>query len=88
VANADFAVDSLYEKLGAAGVEPLRADATIEAKGADASLAAELDVEVGAPVLVMRQMVVNSLERPIFVSTITYAGDRYRLRTYFARSPR
>jgi len=88
VANADFAVDSLYEKLGAAGVEPLRADATIEARGADAALAAELDVEVGAPVLVMRQMVVNSLERPIFVSTITYAGDRYRLRTYFARSPR
>ncbi len=87
VTKVDFAVDSLYQQLAAAGVEPLRADATIEAKGADAFLASQLDIDLGAPVLVMRQLVANTLGRPIFVSTITYAGDRYRLRTYFARSP-
>lgn len=87
IVGADFAIDSLYEQLSDAGVEPLRADATIEARGADDTLAHELDLDRGAPVLVMRQLVVNALDRPIFVSTITYAGDRYRLRTSFSRTP-
>jgi GntR family transcriptional regulator len=34
----------------------------------------------------MRQLAVDADEHPLFVSTIKYAGDRYRLRTYFARS--
>jgi GntR family transcriptional regulator len=35
----------------------------------------------------MRQVVVDSASRPIFASVIRYAGDRYRLRTSFVRSP-
>lgn len=85
--TADFSVDSLYETLAADGVEPLRADATVEAKGADLALAERLDLGVGMPVLVMRQLVVDRAERPLFVSEISYAGDRYRLRTFFARAP-
>jgi DNA-binding GntR family transcriptional regulator len=84
--DADFATDSLYEKLAEAGIEPRRADATIEAKEADAYAAEHLDLPVGKPVLVMRQLAVDADEHPLFVSTIKYAGDRYRLRTYFARS--
>jgi DNA-binding GntR family transcriptional regulator len=86
LAEADFAVDSLYERLAEAGIEPLRADATIEAREADAVVAENLDLAVGKPVLVMRQLAVDRTEHPLFVSTITYAGDRYRLRTFFARS--
>jgi len=86
--SADFAVDSLYERLAADGVEPLRADATVEAKGADAVLAERLDLQAGMPVLVMRQLVVDRSERPLFVSIISYAGDRYRLRTFFSRASR
>lgn len=84
--EADFSEDSLYGKLAEAGIEPLRADATIEAREADATVAEELDLAVGKPVLVMRQVAVDRSEHPLFVSTITYAGDRYRLRTFFARS--
>jgi GntR family transcriptional regulator len=86
LAAADFSVDSLYEKLAEAGIEPLRADATIEAREADTAAAENLDLAVGKPVLVMRQLAVDRAEHPLFVSTITYAGDRYRLRTFFARS--
>lgn len=88
VTDANFAVDSLYERLAVSGVEPLRADATIEAKAAEASVAKELHIDVGDPVLSIRQVVVDSDERPLFVSTVIYAGDRYRLRTSFARSRR
>jgi DNA-binding GntR family transcriptional regulator len=86
LADADFSVDSLYERLAEAGIEPLRADATIEAREADPIVAENLGLAVGKPVLVMRQLAVDRAERPLFVSTITYAGDRYRLRTFFARS--
>jgi GntR family transcriptional regulator len=83
---ADFTHDSLYEKLAEAGIEPLRADATIEAKEADERAGAMLDIPVGKPMLVMRQLAVDDAERPLFSSTIMYAGERYRLRTFFARS--
>jgi DNA-binding GntR family transcriptional regulator len=84
--EVDFATASFYEALADAGVEPLRADATIEAREATAAVADSLGLDVGKPVLVMRQVAVDEHERPLFVSTITYAGERYRLRTHFARA--
>ena len=36
----------------------------------------------------MRQVVVDRASEPVFASVIRYAGDRYRLRTFFARSGR
>jgi DNA-binding GntR family transcriptional regulator len=83
--EVDFTTASLYQELADAGVEPLRADATIEAKEADAQVAALLELQLGKPVLVMRQVAVDHAEHPLFTSTIRYAGDRYRLRTFFAR---
>jgi DNA-binding GntR family transcriptional regulator len=82
----DFTVASLYQELATAGVEPMRADATIEAQESDANAAALLDLAVGKPLLVMHQLAVDKAERPLFTSTIKYAGDRYRLRTFFART--
>ncbi len=84
-AEVDFSHASLYEQLAMAGLDLLRADSTIEAREADAGLAQNLSIEPGKPVLVMRQVVVDSADRPIFASVIRYAGDRYRLRTFFSR---
>jgi hypothetical protein len=33
----------------------------------------------------MHQTVVDAGERPLLASTIRYAGERYRLRTFFSR---
>lgn len=84
--SIDFTLASLYEQLSLAGLDLARADSTIEAKSADDYLSAHLEIDRGRPVLVMHQLVVDAAERPILASTIRYAGDRYRLRTFFARS--
>jgi DNA-binding GntR family transcriptional regulator len=81
----DFTRASLYDALGRAGLDLLRAESTIEAKPADVHLAEHLGVNLGTPMLVMHQVVVDGADRPIFSSDIRYAGDRYRLRTTFSR---
>ena len=86
IERVDFRERSLYSTLGAAGVQPVRADSTIEATKADERAAEHLDLAPGDPVLVMRQLALSAQQEPLFVSTIQYAGDRYRLRTSFARS--
>ncbi|MFJ8062751.1 GntR family transcriptional regulator [Streptomyces sp. NPDC096142] len=86
IEQIDFQEHSLYSTLSAAGVEPVRADSTIEATKADERTAGHLGLEPGDPVLVMRQLALNTQQEALFVSTIQYAGDRYRLRTSFARS--
>ena len=83
--SKDFSTASLYEELEAAGLTPVRADSTIEARAADEYAASRLDLEVGKPLLVMNQLVVDSADRPLFASKIQYSGERYRLRTFFAR---
>jgi GntR family transcriptional regulator len=85
--DVDFAEASLFGVLGAAGVAPVRADSTIEARAADGPTAERLGLDERAPVLVMRQLAVDAAERALFASSITYAGERYRLRTSFARRP-
>ncbi|MGX5680718.1 GntR family transcriptional regulator [Schumannella luteola] len=87
-AETDFTTASLYEELEAAGVSPQRADSTIEARAADEYAATHLDIAVGAPLLVMNQRVMDASDRPLLASKIQYSGDRYRLRTFFARGRR
>ena len=58
--------------------KPTKAAATEKSKAADKS--------AGKPLLVMRQIAFDELDRPLFTSTIRYVGDRYRLKTFFARS--
>ncbi len=81
----DFRTASLYEELEAAGLAPVRADSTIEARAADEYAAELLDIGVGKPLLVMNQRVMDVADRPLFASKIQYSGERYRLRTFFAR---
>jgi len=85
-AALDFTTASLYEALAAQDVHPVRAESTVEAVSAGDELARHLDLEPGKPVLVLTQVVVDSAERPVLSSVIQYSGDRYRLRTSFARS--
>jgi GntR family transcriptional regulator len=85
IGKADFTTDSLYSTLSGAGIEPLRAEATMEAREATPDEARHLRIAPGKPLLVMHQLAVDTGERPLFSSTIRYAGERYRLRTSFAR---
>lgn len=84
--DADFSTGSLYDELSEAGLEFSGANSTIESRPADEHVARHLDLEVGRPILALSQVVVDGADRPLFVSTIQYRGDRYRLRTYFSRS--
>jgi GntR family transcriptional regulator len=86
IRKIDFSGGSLYRTLAEAGIEPVRADATVEAREADVSEAGHLRLAPGKPLLVMRQLVFDVSDRPLFRSTLKYAGERYRLRTSFSRS--
>ena len=86
LADVDFRTESLYTALASAGLVLANAETTIEAREADAAIAEHLRVGVGKPILVMHQTVLNPADKPLFASTISYVGDRYRLRTSFARS--
>jgi GntR family transcriptional regulator len=85
IAEVDFAASSLYATLSAAGIEPARADSTIEAGKADERTARLLRIEVGDPLLIMWQLALGAQREPLFTSTIQYVGERYRLRTSFTR---
>lgn len=84
--KVDFTKRSLFAVLAEAGIEPVRADATIEAREADAAEAPHLRIAEGKPLLIMRQVSFDATGRPLFTSTIKYVGERYRLRTSFSRA--
>ncbi len=86
VAEMDFTIQSLYDTMSMAGLDLARADSTIEARQADATVADHLGLEVGRPILAMYQLALDSADRPLFSSIIEYSGERYRLRTSSARS--
>lgn len=81
----DFASASLYEHLVSAGLDLARTDTSIEATPADEDEAELLDIEPGRPILSMSQVVVDATGAPVTSSVIRYHGERYRLRTQFAR---
>ncbi|HEY2674156.1 MAG TPA: GntR family transcriptional regulator [Rugosimonospora sp.] len=84
--RVDFTAGSLYRQLTDAGLDIARAECTIEAMPAGGEMAERLGLAAGEPVLVMQQTVIDQSGRPLFTSTITYHGGRYRLRTFFART--
>lgn len=87
ILDSDFTTDSLYDRLVAAGIDLERTDTVVEARSASGAVAERLGLGEGQPVLVMRQIAYDSRNRPIVSSLIEYRGDRYRLRTSFARKP-
>jgi GntR family transcriptional regulator len=45
-----------------------------------------LHLAIGKPILLTRQIFLGDFDKPLFASTIRYHGERYRLRTFLARS--
>jgi GntR family transcriptional regulator len=84
--SIDFTTMSFYAAATDAGLEIAGADSTIEAQEADARLAGHLEIAPGKSLLVMHQTAFDRTDRALFLSTIWYVGERYRLRTFFARS--
>lgn len=84
--GVDFAHASIFDLLTASGYAPERADSTVEAAPAGVGEAELLGVEVGTPLLVMRQVTHRGDGKPVAISAIKYVGERYRLRTVFYRS--
>ena len=82
-----FETASLFRLLSEHGLEVARAEVSIEARGADETLARYLDIEPGMPVLLMKQLIADAGGMPLLATTIHYVGDRYRLRTSFTRNP-
>ena len=86
VEDIDFSHGSMYAVLSSAGLTPAYAETTLEARAAEDDLAAQLAIDAGSPVLVMKELVHAADGRPVLASQIHYAGERYRLRTVFART--
>lgn len=77
VLDTDLAGGSLYEALAAIGHDPVRSKGTVTAESAPAELARQLDVAVGAALVVQRQIVFDADERPIQLVVTRYVGDRF-----------
>lgn len=86
IGGVDFRTASLFGLLIDSGIDLARGETTIEARGADADIAHHLGIEMGKPILKLRQLIVDGTGRPVLSSTVQYVGDRYRLRTSFSRS--
>ena len=86
LSGVDFRTASLFRLLLDNAVDLARGEPPIEAHAADAEIAHHLDIAIGQPILVMRQIIVDAAGKRVLSSTVQYVGDRYRLRTSFSRS--
>jgi len=75
--RADLASRPMLQLLREAGLEAGRAVQTVSARQADAKVAAELQVPVGAALLWVRRLVYDVQERPIQLLHGLYRPDRY-----------
>lgn len=78
--EADWSTASLYDELAAAGNPPVRADYAIEARAADHTVAEQLNMTFGHPVLLTASTSYAASGRIVEVTLMTYRGDRYRFR--------
>lgn len=78
--RADLAGKPMLQLLQEAGLEAGRAVQTVSARQADAKVAAELQVPVGAALLWVRRLVYDVQERPMQLLHGLYRPDRYEYR--------
>lgn len=81
----DLETTPLLMLLERAGVVPSGAEQTVSATLADAVIAGRLGVEVGAPLLRVRRVVVDRTDRPIELLIALYRPDRYRMTMTLSR---
>lgn len=75
--RAELAAKPMLQLLQEAGLEAGRAVQTVSARQADAKVAAELQVPVGAALLWVRRLVYDQQERPMQLLHGLYRPDRY-----------
>lgn len=83
--TADFATESLFRTLEAAGVAPVRGDYAVTAVAADQRDAQLLETHAGAPLLLATSTDYDGQGSVIDVSETLYRGDRYRFRATLTR---
>jgi GntR family transcriptional regulator len=81
----DWRTASLYEALKANGVISTWARVTVNADAADVRLARALEVEPGAPLLVVSETTHDQRHRVIEHGITSYRADRYRLQATLTR---
>ena len=74
----DFTFNSLYDVLAKEGIYLGEADETVEAGIADGHLAELLEIETGAPVLLLTRLTKLKDGRPFEYSKMVYRADRYK----------
>lgn len=78
--NIDFEQYSLYAVLReVCGEEIIRAKDIVEAKAADEEVSQVLCIKSGFPVLKIRRVAFNSMDKPIELSYSIYRSDQYEL---------
>lgn len=75
--RAELAHKPMLELLQQAGLQPGRAVQTVSARQADAKVAAQLQVPVGAALLWVRRVVYDTQDRPVQLLHGLYRPDRY-----------
>lgn len=79
--TVDLADASLYEAMARVGkVQPMRSDYAVHADGADADTAALLNIEVGTPVLIGRELTYGKNGDRLLSANLIYRGDAYTFR--------
>ncbi|MCP2322910.1 GntR family transcriptional regulator [Hamadaea flava] len=78
VLSADLATTSLFTALEGLGRVPTRALGTLTAAPAGTTEAKQLDVAVGAPLLVEQRTILDQHGTPVEYTESRYVGDRYR----------
>lgn len=87
ITERDFTNASVYEALEAADAAPVRADVVVSAIVSDEANATELEIDVGAPLIVCKTLSYDATGRLVELGEITYRADRYQLHTMMVRPP-
>jgi GntR family transcriptional regulator len=85
--TVDFDTHSLYATLEQHGVEPTSCDFSVQAVPAEPEHVAQLNVALGAPLLLAVGRTLDRHRRPIELSRVLFIGARYRFRASLYRRP-
>jgi GntR family transcriptional regulator len=88
LAHLDFSDASIYAALESAGAAPTLAEAVVSADIADHQKAANLDVVIGAPLVICTTMSYDGLHRLVEIGEIAYRADRYQFQARLTRPHR
>ena len=80
IEKVDFTNNSLYSLFADVGVRPARSDYELHADGADDETATLLEISVGAPVLVGRELSYSNGGDRLLLGHLVYRADAYTFR--------